>query len=95
MATANPLLDILLTIQDVIDEPGITTERLAMRRACSDRQLKRYIAEARHLGADLRSTREATGPGTPYGWRCYNKHAIRQRLATWIDLERSRSLTDG
>jgi len=88
MPTTTPLLDILLTIHDIATDPKMTTERLAMRRACSERHAKRYIAEARHLGADIQSVRTPDG----YVWRVGNWDAIRDRLTTWIDLEKSRSL---
>ncbi len=82
MATS-PLYDILLTIRDIATIDGMTTERLAMRRAIGDRTLKSYISQARHLGADIQSVRQGAG----YFWVCRNWDDIAPNVAKWIDLE--------
>jgi predicted DNA-binding transcriptional regulator YafY len=51
--------------------------------------LKRHIAEARDLGADILSIKS----GKTWTYSLQNSHQVRARLNRWIELERSRDLT--
>ena len=84
----SPLYTTLLIVRDVIEQPASSAE-LRERYGASDRQLKRYIAEARHLGAKLESVRSEGR----YVWRCTNGDDLRM-LHTWIALEERQSLLD-
>ncbi|MCA1791847.1 MAG: hypothetical protein LC667_18960 [Thioalkalivibrio sp.] len=88
----NPLHTTLLIVRDIIDHP-YTTAELQARYDASDRQIKRYIAEARHLGADLHTERTHSGSGGRYLWQCRNAADLKM-LDTWIDLENRRSLIE-
>lgn len=59
----------------------------------SDRTLKRMIAEARELGAELKAERTIEGG---YWWYCRNWNVIDERglLERWIELEESRSVVE-
>lgn len=74
--------EILLTIFD-LSQGALSTPELAERRGVGDRTIKSYIAQARHLGADIRSTRGQDG----YAWSIVNFPEIEDRVLTWIDLE--------
>jgi hypothetical protein len=75
-------LDILLTIRDIANG-CMTTQRLAERRGVSERTIKNYIAQARHLGADIKSFRV----DGVYYWNLPSYSDIEQRVEAWIDLE--------
>ena len=82
----NPLLTTLRIVRDIA-EHAYSTAELCEKHGASDRQMKRYIAEARHLGANLQSTRVEGR----YVWSCPN-YADLTNLKKWIDLEERRSL---
>jgi len=85
----NPLLTTLVIVREIATAQGsMGTADLVDRFGLSERSVKRYIAEARHLGADLQS-RRASGR---YVWHVDNWEQIRSRLTTWMELEQSRTL---
>lgn len=93
--SASVLYEILLTVRDIAvgdmssdNVSMMTTERLAVRRAVSERTIKGYIAQARHMGANIVSF---PSDGVYY-WRLDNYDDISRRLNIWIDLEESSSL---
>lgn len=83
----NSLLLSLEVVAAAADGP-VSASDLCERFGVSVPTLKRAIAEARHLGADVYSLRAGAGWGYVLG----NEPAVRARLARWLDLERSRSL---
>lgn len=94
MATDNPHLVTLNIGRDIIDYADSernTSKALCAEYNISDRQLKRYIADLRHLGLALESRRENGG----FAWYCANAKEIRKagKLYRWIELENERNLT--
>lgn len=90
MTDTNPLLTTLYVIRSA-GEIRPTAEWLCNYYGLSDRTLKRYIDDARQLGADLRPVKLNDGR---YHWTCANWESLEAtgRLARWIDLEQSRNL---
>lgn len=84
----NPFLTTLQIVRDIATRPQSTAE-LCERHAASDRQMKRYIAEAKHLGADLQSKRV----DGRYIWSCENYPDLKN-LHIWIQIQESQSLID-
>jgi len=80
-----------LQILDYIIDSAPTTVRLCEWFDLSERQVKRCIAEAREMGAQLESVRGTDGV-TGYYWVCRNGVEIDEagRLAQWMELESSR-----
>lgn len=52
----------------------------------SDRTMKRYIAEARHLGADVQAVRA----GRTWAYVCLNADKVRPVVLAWLERERQR-----
>lgn len=94
MATTADTFRTLTLVELICANRGISSAELADRLQVSDRQVKRSIAWAKELGADIRPTRGAATDGG-YGWVCYNKLAIRPRLDAWLSLERAQTLLGG
>jgi len=96
MATTNyaDTLRTLTVVELICANRGIATEELCQRLDASERQVKRMIARAKELGADLRPTRGEAASGG-YGWICYNKTDIRPRLDRWLAMERAQTLLGG
>ena len=88
MADPNPHLTQLYVVRS-IGENQPTAEWLCRYYGISDRTLKRYIEEARHLGAKLAPLKMMDGR---YHWTCENYAQIQQRglLARWIQIEEER-----
>lgn len=88
MRDPNPLLTTLYILR-TIGEHQPTAEWLANYYGVCDRTLKRYIVEARQLGADLEPVKMMDGR---YHWTCTNWATIQQRglLSRWIALEEER-----
>lgn len=88
MNTTNPLLTTLEIIEAIGTESASTSD-LQARFEISVATLKRHLAEARLLGADIQSIRT----GTSWMYHLKNNDAVRVRVAQWIELERTRDLT--
>lgn len=76
-----------LQILDYIMDNAPTTAKLTQWFDLSERQVKRCIAEAREMGAQLDSVR-ATDGVTGYYWVCSNSEEIIESglLGLWLDL---------
>lgn len=85
----NRLLTTLEIIAALGDAPATVAELQAQFGDMSIATLKRHIAEARLLGADIASLKS----GKSWNYQLNNKADIRVRLARWIELERTRDLT--
>lgn len=88
MTDQNPLLTTLYVTRS-IGENQPTAEWLCRYYEISDRTLKRYLDEARHLGAQLVPVKMMDGR---YHWTCENWNEIQQRglLGRWIQIEEER-----
>lgn len=86
----NPLLLTLQITQMMVNSGQCSAEFLSTYLGISDRTLKRHIASARHLGADIRPFRA----GRHWIYECVNRDDIKKlgRLQRWIELEESRTL---
>ena len=91
MTDRNPLLTTLYVIRS-IGTWRPTAAWLTDHYEISDRTLKRHLAEAQQLGAELRPVKLNDGR---YHWECANWERLEAtgRLDRWIDLEETRSLT--
>ncbi len=90
METTN-FMQTLYVIRAIIrGTPGNTSEELCAHFRISDRTLKRHIAEARQLGADIKACRV----DGRWIWECQNSDELKKggKLDRWIELEESRSL---
>lgn len=67
-----------------------TAAYLSDRVGVSRATLMRYLGDLRHMGCDIVSRREATGPA----YRLENREAVRGRLHVWLTYERERSLLE-
>lgn len=85
----NPLLTTLEIVAALGDSPMTAVELQAQFGDMSIATLKRHIAEARLLGADIESVKS----GKSWNYHLNNKADVRVRLARWLELERSRDLT--
>lgn len=86
--TVNPLLQTLKMIEN-LSRSGATAQSLGAYLDASPATVKRYLVEARALGADICSVR--IGGGWVYELR--NVDAVIKRVRLWIDLEEKRDLT--
>ena len=86
--SSNPLLQILKMIETISRFPA-SSETLGRQLDISPATVKRYVVEARQIGADIRSVR--LGGGWVYELR--NADAVMTRVKLWIDLEEKRDLT--
>lgn len=85
--TVNPLLQILRMIE-TLSRTASSAETLCKQLNASPATVKRYLNEARELGADIRSVR--SGPSWLYELR--NAETVMPRTMRWIDLEEKRDL---
>lgn len=86
----NPLL-ITLEIVDTLHRYGeCSSITLETMHSVSPASLKRHLAEARLLGADIESLRAGKG----WVYQLKNGSAVMPLCKIWIDLERSRSLLE-
>lgn len=88
MPDNNPLLTTLYILR-TIGEHQPTAEWLSNYYGISDRTLKRYLVDAKALGAELAPVKMMDGR---YHWTCENWPTIHQRglLSRWIALEEER-----
>jgi len=84
----NSLLTTLEIVAALARRPS-TADELESFFSLSTATLKRHLAEARHLGADIQSVK--LSKVSTYHLR--NADQVAKRLSTWIELERSRYLT--
>lgn len=78
------MLEMMARILDA-GQLGIPAKSLAAFVG-SDRTTKRYIAEARHLGADVVAVRSGRG----WIYVCRNDEQVRSTVAAWLERERLR-----
>ena len=67
-----------------------SSETLGRQLDASSATVKRYLVEARELGADIRSVRMNGG----WVYELRNWPAIMNRVRIWIQLEEERDLTE-
>lgn len=84
---ASPLLETLRIVEALSLAPA-SVDALAAHISASTVTVKRYIAEARVLGADIRSTRF----GKLWLYELRNPEHVMPRTLRWIELEQSRTL---
>lgn len=84
----NPHLETLLMVKRLADYGQCSAATLQTMGGVSSATLKRYVRDARLLGADIVSVSRG---GVPV-YECRNLPVIQQRLLRWIELEQSRSL---
>lgn len=86
----------VLNLVNAIASGPTTTQSLMVRFEAGDRTIKRWIAEARGLGAQIRARRiEINEEGRltgPYYWEVENLDEIQPRLERWVSLETTASL---
>lgn len=85
--TVNPLLQTLRLI-DKLSRYYASAETLGRQLDASPATVKRYLLEARVLGADIRSVRMNGG----WVYELRNAESVMARVKTWMDLEEKRSL---
>jgi len=86
--TSNPLLQCLRLIE-ALTQFDASAETLARHLEISPATVKRYISEARDIGADICSVRKHGG----WFYELRNAAQVSERLRQWIDLEEKRDLT--
>lgn len=86
--TSNPLLQILRLIE-TLSRFDANAETLGRQLDASPATVKRYLVEARALGADIKSVRMNGG----WVYELRNAAAVMPRVSVWIDLEEKRDLT--
>lgn len=87
----NPLLTTLEIVAALCARPSSAAELQAAFGNIGIATLKRHIAEARLLGADIESVKN----GKASLYQVNNPDAIQARLQRWIELEKTRDLTAG
>lgn len=87
---SNPLLHCLRLIE-TLSRFDANAETLGRQLDVSPATVKRYVAEARVLGADICSVRMNGG----WVYELRNAEQVATRLRQWIDLEEKRDLTAG
>lgn len=85
--TVNPLLQILRMIE-TLSHIDASAETLCKQLNASPATVKRYLNEARELGADIRSVR----CGAAWVYELRNSESVMPRTLRWIDLEEKRDL---
>lgn len=86
--TPNPLLQTLRLIE-TLSRFDANAETLGRQLDASTATVKRYLVEARALGADICSVRMNGG----WVYELRNAGAVMARVKQWIDLEEKRDLT--
>jgi biotin operon repressor len=84
----NPLLDTLEIIES-LSVGNMTGPELSAKFDLSPATLKRSIAEARLIGAEILSVKK----GPVWSYHLFNWGDCRERCLRWIELEKARSLT--
>lgn len=83
----NPLLQVLRLVE-TLSRFDANSETLGRQLDASPATVKRFIAEARLLGADIRSVRMNGG----WVYELRNASSVMTRVNQWIDLEEKRDL---
>nr|CDL66798.1 unnamed protein product [uncultured bacterium] len=78
-----------LEIIDTLSRKGASAAELQAQFGLSIATLKRHLAEARHLGAQIESIKL----GKTSTYMLTNRQEVSVRLERWLELERSRDLT--
>jgi predicted DNA-binding transcriptional regulator YafY len=86
----NAHLETLLMIKTLSEYGDCSAATLQTMGKISPATLKRYIADARHLGANIVSIRSPAG----VAYSLLNKAMVQPRLASWIELEQTRDLRE-
>jgi biotin operon repressor len=86
--TLNPLLQTLRLVE-TLSRFDASAETLGRQLDASPATVKRYLVEARALGADICSVRMNGG----WVYELRNADAVMARVRQWIDLEEKRDLT--
>lgn len=86
--TSNPLLQTLRLIE-TLSRFDANAETLGRQLDVSPATVKRYVVEARSLGADICSVRMNGG----WVYELRNADAVMTRVKQWIYLEEKRDLT--
>jgi len=83
----------VLNLVNEIAKGPITTQSLMTRFGAGDRTIKRWVAEARKMGAQLTARRMETNDEgrlvLPYYWEVENLAEIKPRLEQWASLPES------
>lgn len=85
--TVNPLLQTLRMIE-ALSRADSSAETLSLYLDASPATVKRYLNEARELGADIRSVRS----GACWLYELRNASSVMPRTVLWIELEQKRDL---
>lgn len=89
----------VLNLVNAIAQGPTTTASLMARFGAGDRTIKRWIAQARAMGAQLTARRMETDEEgrlvPPYYWEVDNLEEIRPQLERWVQLEHGGKLTTG
>lgn len=85
----SPLLTTLEIISSLCIHSATASELQAKFGGLSIATLKRHLAEARLLGAEIESIKF----GKTWCYHLKNKDAVYVRVHRWIELEKSRDLT--
>lgn len=90
----DPLLTQLLITRLLGTQPETwSTRDLRLHFDISERQVKRHIAEARHMGAEIVSGRHRGMTGQlEYVWTCTNWADVSFITERWIELQQKRDL---
>ena len=83
----NPLLQTLQIIE-TLSRFDASIDTLANQVNCSEPTAKRYIKEARAMGADIVAARV----GGIFVYELRNWDACRHTVTTWIELEKARKV---
>lgn len=86
--TQNPLLQCLRLIE-TLSRFSASADTLGRQFDASPATVKRYVNEARLLGAEISSVRLNGG----WVYELRNSEKVMQRVLQWIDLEEKRDLT--
>lgn len=86
----SPLLTTLEIISSLCVHSATATELQSRAGGISIATLKRHLAEARLLGANIESIKF----GKSWCYHLKNKDAVRVRVHQWIELETKRDLRD-
>ena len=88
---SNPLLTTLQIIQELGQNGPKPTNILMLIGEISDASVKRYVAEARTMGADITVVSSHEG----HRYTLNNWSEVQEKTNQWIELEISRELRSG
>jgi predicted DNA-binding transcriptional regulator YafY len=86
MSNTNQFL-VILEIVEMLGEKNTSVSEIQEKFDISFPTIRRHIAEARHLGADIESIRQGAG----WVYKLKNWPACQKIVTRWIELERNRS----